>query len=163
MFNLSLSVGQHCYGLNLATAILMVQQDAEINRRNEDRFQITGLVFEGRPLSGVPAQRAAGLKILTDLIAGWYPVESRPRIIDSYVSRRFGSFGAMTLPPIVFVFADCQIASQVRARVLSHIPLSPLPAIRKIWVEPVLTKATYVRIEVLKAICSVLVRDHCSM
>jgi hypothetical protein len=145
LFDLSLSVGQHCYGLNLANTVLMVQQDTEINRQHEDRFQISGLVFEGRPLSGMPAQRAAGLKILTDLIAGWYPVESRPRIIDSFVSHGFGSFGAMTLPHIVFVFADCQIASQVRARVFSHVRLSPLPAIRKIWVEPVLTKATYVR------------------
>ena len=117
MFDLSLSVGQHCYGLNLATASLMVQVDSEINRRNEDRFQITGLAFEGRPPSGFFAQKVAGQKILTDLIAGWYPVDSRPRIIYLFVPRRYASLGAMTLPPIIFIFADCKVAAQIRDRV----------------------------------------------
>jgi hypothetical protein len=36
LFDLSLSIGRHCYGLNLATAVLLVQQDMEISRQNED-------------------------------------------------------------------------------------------------------------------------------
>jgi hypothetical protein len=47
LFDLSLSLGRHCYGSNLATSVLLVQQDTEINRQSEDRFQISGLAFEG--------------------------------------------------------------------------------------------------------------------
>jgi hypothetical protein len=104
LFDLSLSIGQHCYGLNLATAHLMVQQDFEINFRHEDRFQITGLTCEGRPPSILLAQKAAGLWIINHLIAGWYPVASRPSIVDSFVPRVNASTGANTLPPIVFYF-----------------------------------------------------------
>ena len=47
VFDLSLSLGRHSYGSNLATATLLLQQDSEINRRSEDRFQISGITFEG--------------------------------------------------------------------------------------------------------------------
>jgi hypothetical protein len=156
VFDLSLSVGQHCYGLNLATASLMVQVDSEINRRNEDRFQITGLAFEGRPPSGVYAQKVAGQKILTDLIAGWYPVGTRPGIITTLVPRHNPSLNLNTLPPIIFVFSDCHVAAQIRSHILTHVRASQQPAVRKWWVEPVLTKATHVRIEIMQAICRAL-------
>ncbi len=152
LFDLSLNVGQHCYGLNLGMAHLMVQQDSDINRRQEDRFQISGLACEGRPPAGFMAQKAAGLKILNDLIAGWYPVTSRPNINDCYVPRVYVSTGVNTLPPIIFVFADYKIAAQIRDRLLTYIRSSPLPSVGRWWIEPVLTKATLVRIEILKAI-----------
>jgi hypothetical protein len=156
VFDLSLSVGQHCYGLNLATAILMVQVDSEINRRCKDRFQITGLAIEGRPPSGFFAQRAAGQKILSDLIEGWYPVATRPSITNTLVPRHSPSLGVNTLPPIIFIFSDCRVAAQIRSRILTHVRASQQPAVRKWWIEPVLTKASHVRIEILKAICRAL-------
>ena len=42
------------------------------------------------------------MKILTDLIAGWYRVDSRPRIVDAYIPHRYASVGAKTLTSIIF-------------------------------------------------------------
>ena len=116
VFDLSLSLGRHSCGSNLATATLLLQQDSEINRRREDRFQISGFTFEGRPPVCAFAQKAAGVKILTDLIAGWYRVDSRPRIVDAYIPHRYPPVGAKSLPPIIFVFLDSKVATEVRLK-----------------------------------------------
>ena len=98
LFNLSLSVGRHCYGSNLATSVLFVQQDSEINRQNEDRFQVSGLPFEGRPIAGIADQKTVDLNILSDLLALWYPTGAQPRIIDVFLPRKF-------VPPAVVKYA----------------------------------------------------------
>ena len=88
LFDLRQDVQRLSYGANLATSVLFVQQDAAINRQNEDRFILSGLAFAGRAPVGFSAQKAEGIRIMSDLIAGWYPVSSRPSIAWSFVSRR---------------------------------------------------------------------------
>jgi hypothetical protein len=152
LFDITLDLRRHCYGSNLATAVLCVQQDSVINRRNEDRFQISGLGFDGRLPNGIAAQKAARMKIMADLIAGWYPVNSRPCVVDILISRSFAAIGANSLPPMTFIFADSRVASQIRFKFINQIRTTPSPAIRKGWLEPVLTKATHVQVEILLAI-----------
>jgi hypothetical protein len=53
---------------------------------------------------------------------------------------------------MIFVFADLHIATQIRFKLVDLIRSSILPAIRKCWLEPVLTKATHVCIEILLAL-----------
>jgi hypothetical protein len=152
LYDVNLRLGWLSYGANLATAVLFVQTDAEINRRNEDCFQISGIFVEGGAPYGRFTQKAAGQKILTDLIATWYPVSARPRILSVYLPRRFVPPGPNVLPPLIFIFTDSDVAAQIRAKLVSHFRSSPLPAMRRVWMEPVLTKATLVRIDILLAI-----------
>ena len=116
LFDLTLPVGRHCYGANLATAILFVQSDVEVNRQNEDRFLVSGLTLEGRAPAGTSAQRVAGSNLLNGLLSTWYPAATRPQIIGAFIPRRFAPQslnGQMSLPPLIFVFSDSKIASQV--------------------------------------------------
>jgi hypothetical protein len=153
LFDLTLNVGRHSYGSNLATAVLYVQQDSEINRQNEDRFQVSGLPFDGRPL-GIAAQKASCLKTLNELLANWYPIGTRPHVLNVYIPRHYAPPGARSMPPMIFIFADSKIAAQVRIKLFSHFQASPI--LRRSWKEPVLTLATHVRIEILLAIRRVL-------
>jgi hypothetical protein len=119
LFDLTLRVDRHCYGSNLATAVLFVHTDVEINRQNEDRFLASGLSFEGRAPAGTSAQRAGGSNILNALLTTWYPPATRPKIVDVFIPRRFAPQslnGQMSLPPLISVLSDSKIASQVRAR-----------------------------------------------
>jgi hypothetical protein len=59
------------------------------------------------------------------------------------------------LPTLIFVFNSPQIAKDVRFRLLKHGKASP--ALEKILIEPSLTRATRVRIEILQAIRKSLV------
>ena len=152
LFDLNLRLGRLSYQSNLATAVLFVQNDVEINRRNEDRFQVSGISIDGGAPYGRSAQKAAGLNILTGLIATWYPVSARPRILSVYVPRHFVPPGPSMLPPLIFIFSDSAVAAQIRAKLVSHFRSSPLPAMRRVWLEPVLTRATHVRIDILLAI-----------
>jgi hypothetical protein len=139
--------------------VLFVQTDSEINRQNEDRFQVSGLAVQGRVPTGMNAQKAAGLNIMNDLLTSWYPAAARPKIVDVFIPRRFAPVGCMSLPPLIYVFSDSRVASQVRIKMINHLRSSPLPAMRRVWLEPVLTKATHVRIEILKSIHRVLSRS----
>jgi hypothetical protein len=156
LFDLSLRVGRHCYGANLATAVLFVQIDVKTNRQNEDRFQITGMAYEGRVPSGLNAQKAAGLSVLNALLATWYPPATRPKVVDVFIPRRFAPHGRELLPPLIFIFSDSTIASQVCAKIINHLCTNPLPAMLRVWLEPILTKSTHVRIEILLAIPRIL-------
>ncbi len=144
------------YGANLATSILFVQQDAALNRQNEDRFELSGLAFAGRAPIGFAAQKAEGMRIMTDLIAGWYPVNSRPSITWAFVSRRAFFKSSVTLPPIIFIFKDSTTATEIRYKLLNSIRMSDTQALRNARIEPVLTRATTVRVEILRAICRIL-------
>ena len=53
---------------------------------------------------------------------------------------------------MIFIFSDSRVASQIRFKFISHIRTDPSPSTRKGWLEPVLTKATHVRVEILFAI-----------
>lgn len=159
LFDLNLRVGRHCYGANLSTAILFVQSDVEVNRHNEDRFLVSGLTLENRAPAGTSAQRAAGSNLLDGLLTTWFPAASKPQIIAVFIPRRYAPQsinGPNVLPPLIFVFSDPKIASQVRAKLISHLRSSPLPAMRRVWLEPILTPATHVRIEILLAMRRVL-------
>jgi hypothetical protein len=136
----------------ISTAVSFVQLDSIINRKNEDRFQVSGLGFGNRPPIGPAAQREAGKKILTDLIDGWYPVNNRPCVENVFINRHFADRGGLSLPQMTFVFADSNVATQIRFKLLSHIRSSDSPALRRVWIEPVLTRATLVRVEILLAI-----------
>jgi hypothetical protein len=153
LIDLTLTVRRHLYGSNLATAVLFIQQDSEINRQNEDRFQVSGLPFDGRPL-GITAQKASCLKTMNDLLATWYPIGTRPQVLNVYVPCRYAPPGARSMPPMIFIFADSKIAAQVRVKLFSHFKASPI--LHRCWIEPVLTLATHVRIEILLAIRRVL-------
>jgi hypothetical protein len=156
LFDLRQDVQRLSYGANLATFVLFVQQDAALNCQNEDRFELSGLAVAGRAPLGFSAQKAEGMRIVSDLIAGWYPVSSRPSIAWSFVSRRAFFNGSMTLPPIIFIFKDSIIATEIRYKLINAIRLSATPALRNARIEPVLTRATSVRVEVMRAICRVL-------
>jgi hypothetical protein len=103
------------------------------------------------------------LKILSDLLALWYPAGSRPRIIDVFIPRKFVPPAAHSLPPMIFIFIDSKIAAQVRSKLFSHIRATP--DMRRCWIEPVLTLATHVRIEIMLAIRRILSVsvDRCSV
>ena len=154
--DLALDLGRHSYGSNLATAILFSQQDSAINHENEDRFQVSGVPGVGRYPPTVPAQKAAGLVFLSDLIALWFPVASRPRIVSIYIPRRYVTAGSMVLPPLIYIFTNCVIASQIRKKLLDFLRSTTVVALRKVWVVPVLTRASHVRIDILNAIRRVL-------
>ena len=51
---------------------------------------------------------------------------------------------------LVFRFETALIAQSVRVRLLSHLKTSP--ALANVWIEPVLTRASHVRVEILCAI-----------
>ena len=150
--DLALDLGRHSYGSNLATATLFLQQDSAINRDNEDRFQVSGIPVIGRYPPTVPAQKAAGLAFLSDLLVSWYPVASRPRISGIYLPRHFVYSASMVLPPLIFFFTSSVIASQIRKKLFEYLRSTTVPALRKIWLEPVLTKASHVRIDIMTAI-----------
>ena len=86
------------------------------------------------------------------LLTTWYPPATKPKIIDVFIPRRFAPHSRELLPPLVFIFSDSVIASQVRGKIINHLRTSPLPVMRRVWVEPILTKSTHVRIEILLAI-----------
>ncbi len=58
----------------------------------------------------------------------------------------------MSLPPLIFIFIDSKVASEVRMKLINHLQSSPWPAMRRVWLEPILTHATHVRIEILLTI-----------
>ncbi len=113
-------------------------------------FKYLDLLSRVAPLLVSPALTAEVVRIMTDLIATWYPVNSRPSIVSAFIPRRSASRGARILPPIIFIFADCQVATQVHFKLLANIRSSVLPALRNGWVEPVLTRATSVRVEIMQ-------------
>ena len=153
---LTLRFDRHCYGSNLSTALLSVQQDHEINRLNEDRFQVSGFESVGRPVLGVSAQKTAGRAILEHMLTLLYDPAFLPVILSVSIPRRHAPVGSLGLPPFVFKFADSTIASQVRRKLLAHARSSTLPALKRVWVEPILTKASLVRIEIMLAMRRVL-------
>ena len=153
---LALEVGQHCYGANLATATLFVHTDSNFNRENEDRFQVSGIPLVGRYPTNTANVKAAGLLFLSDLISNWYPVALRPKIVGINLPRHYSAVGPAVLPPLIFIFASSVVAGQIRKRFLMHVRSTDLPALRKVWLEPVLTKGSRVRIEILNAFRRVL-------
>ena len=154
--DLALEVGQHCYGANLSIATLFVQSDANINRDNEERFQISGIPVVGRYSSTTANQKAAGVSFLSDLISRWYPEASRPKIVGVYLPRHFSAVGVAVLPPLIFIFANSTVAAQIRKKVLMHLRSSNLPALRRVWLEPVLTKGSHVRVAIMNAFRRIL-------
>ena len=165
LVDLDLSFRRHCYGANLSSAILFLQQDTLINDRNGDRFQVSGFPVRGRFPSGAAAQKAAGLSLVSELIAGWYTANSRPRVLAVLLPRRLAVPGSITLPPLIFVFVDSRVATEVRIKLYEHVTTSAFSATRKAFIEPVLTKATYVRMEILYSIRRALLPtvDRCSV
>ena len=153
---LTLRFERHEYGANLTTALLSAQLDSEVNHQHEDRFRISGLHSVGRPVHGISAQKAAGRAILTDLFATIFPNGSRPVILDLIIPYRYPPTGPLGLPPIIIKFVNPTVATAVRLALFKHVRNSALPALRSIWIEPVLTPATSVRIEILQAIRRIL-------
>ena len=153
---LTLRFNRHEYGSNLSSAISACHADSETNHQNEDRFRVTGFQSSGRPVLGIPAQKAAGRAILSEILSSILPVNSRPTIVDVIIPTRYPPVGHLGLPPLIFKFVNAQVASQVRKSLFNHVRASTLPALRRVWIEPVLTAATSVRIEVLQAIRRVL-------
>ena len=164
LFDLSLSFKQHSYGANLSSALLFLQLDTMNNRQNDDRFQVYGLSVRGRVPHGVAGQKAAGLSLIQELIAGWYLANSRPRVLD-VVLPRFKATSSTTLPPMIFIFINSDAATQIRLKFFENITSSSLLSTRKCFIEPVLTKATYVRLEILYAIGRALLPtvERCSV
>ena len=162
---LTLRFNRHEYGSNLSSAISACHADSETNRQNEDRFRVTGFQSSGRPVQGISAQKAAGPAILNELLSSLLPVNSRPTILDVIIPARYPPVGHLDLPPLIFKFINAQVASHVRKTLLNHIRASTLPALRRVWIEPVLTVATGVRIEILQAIRRILSerRIRCSV
>ena len=154
--DLALEVGQHSYGANLSTATLFVQTDSNINRENEDRFQMSGIPVSGRYPTNSANKKAAGITFLSALISNWYPEALRPKIVGIYLPRHFAAVGPSFLPPLIFIFASSAVASQIRQKVLMHLRSSTVPALRRVWLEPVLTKGSHVRVEILNAFRRVL-------
>jgi hypothetical protein len=113
LFEVSQNLQRHSYGSNLSTALLFVQQDTIINCKNEDRFQVFGPSIGGRIPVGIVAQKNAGKSIMTDLIASWYPANSRPVRVAVHDTRRFVAPGSQSLPPLIFIFADASVAKQI--------------------------------------------------
>ena len=147
---LSERVDRLSFGYSLTTATLSLQQDHETNKNKEDRFQVTGLKQSGRAAVGVGAQRAAGRLIFDSLLSMIFTVSDRPVLKDVYIPRNQIPAHGTCLPSLVFRFETSIIAQKVRIRLLSHLKTSP--ALATVWIEPVLTRASHVRVEILGAI-----------
>ena len=147
---LSERLARHSYGSGLTTATLSLQQDHETNRAREDQFLVTGLQQSGRAAVGVGPQRNAGRLILDSLLSMLFTVEERPVIKDVYIPRNQIPARGTLLPALIFRFHSAEIAQKVRVRLLNHVKTSP--ALNSVWIEPVLTRASHVRVEILNAI-----------
>jgi hypothetical protein len=144
------------FGMSLTTAALALQLDVIINRDNEIKFKISGLKQSGRPVIGPPAQCAAGRSIVEAVLNTSYSVSERPVISAVYLAPGFCVPPA--LPAFIFVFASPAIAKSVRQRLLSVSRATP--SLENIFIEPVLTRASLVRVEILRAIRkALLARD----
>ena len=153
---LSLRFNRHEYGSNLSSALLFSQMDSELNRQSEDRFRVSGFESSGRPVVGISAQKAAGRAILIEILGSIMPVNQRPTIVDVVIPNRYAPVGRLGLPPFIFRFVNTTVASHARQLLFKHVRNSTLPAIKRVWIEPVLTPATGVRVEILQAIRRVL-------
>ena len=136
------------FGVSLTTAALALQQDYVINGDNEFKFQISGLRQSGRPVAGPPAQCAAGRSIVESVLNTSYSASERPVVSGVYVA--MGLFLPPALPAFVFVFGSPAIAKSVRQCLLS-VSRATL-ALENIFIEPVMTRATQVRMQILQAI-----------
>ena len=138
------------YGYSLTTATLSLQLDHETNKTKEDRFQLTGLQQSGRAAVGIAAQRAAGRLILDSLLSMLFTTAERPVLKDVYIPRNQIPARGSCLPSLVFRFETSIVAQLVRNRLFNHLKTSP--ALLNVWIEPVLTRASHVRVEILNAI-----------
>lgn len=144
------------FGMSLTTAAHSLQLDFMVNRDNEIKFKVTGLKQSGRPVIGPPAQCAAGRSIIEAVLNTSYSASERPVISHVYLAPGFCVPPA--LPAFIFVFASSAIAKDVRQRLLSVSRATP--SLETIFIEPVLTRSTLVRVEILKAIRrALLARD----
>ena len=153
---LTLRFNRHEYGSNLSSALLFSQVDSDLNRQSEDRFHVSGFQSSGQPVIGISAQKAAGRAILIEILASILPVNQRPTIVDVVIPNRYPPVGRLGLPPFIFKFVNMIVATHVRQLLFKHVRSSTLPALKRVWIEPVLTPATGVRVEIMQAIRRVL-------
>lgn len=146
---------RNAYSLSLTAASLSIQQDHIINLSKEDRFLISGLRQNGRPVFVPAAQRSAGRVIMTTLLATVFTGMTPPKIEDVIIVRGTFPPRGSDLPSLIFVFETAKIARDVRFKLLDHGRSSP--ALDRMYIEPVLTQATRVRIQILVAIRKCLV------
>lgn len=139
------------FGFSLTTASLALQQDHLVNQSHEDRFFITGLKQAGRPATSPAVQRTAGRQVMSSMLDVIFQNSDRPKILDVYVvgGQNFNRSDSC-LPAMIFTFDTPQIAKEVRYRLLNHAKATP--ALEAVFIEPVLTPATRVRIQILVAI-----------
>ena len=138
-------VAQLSFGVSLTTAALALKLDYITNRENEYKFQMSGLKQSGRPAVGVAAQCAAGRSVLETVLNTSFSANERPVISVVHLARGFHS-----PPSFVFAFGSPDIAKSVRQRLLSISRVTPV--LENIFIEPVLTRATLVRVQILRAI-----------
>ena len=138
------------FGFSLTTASLALHKDHLINQSKEDRFLITGLKLAGRPATTLAAQRSSGRHVMSLLLEKVFPASERPKVVDCFVVGPNQFRSESNLPPLIFLFGDPIIAKEVRYRLLRH--AKETPALESVYVEPVLTLATRVRIQILFAI-----------
>ena len=138
------------FGFSLTTASLALHKDHLINQSKEDRFLITGLKLAGRPATTLAAQRASGRHVMSLLLEKVFQASERPKVVDVFVVGPNQVRSDSCLPPLIFLFENPIIAKEVRFRLLRH--AKETPALESVYVEPVLTPATRVRIQILFAI-----------
>jgi hypothetical protein len=143
-------VDRNAYSVSLTATALSLQQEHLINQNKEDRFLVLGLRQNGRPVFGPAAQRSAGRVIMTTLLATVFTGLTPPKIEEVVIVR--GNFPprGSDLPSLIFVFETPKIARDVRFKLLEHGRTTP--ALDRMFIEPVLTQATRVRIQILLAI-----------
>jgi hypothetical protein len=142
-------------GLILTTTALALQRDHILNEEKEDRFLVSGLKQAERPAIGFAAQKSAGSLIMTTLLELVFPGANCPKIRDVRVISGPRPSNPASLPTIIFAFENSLIARDVRFRLLQHGKTSP--ALDQIYIEPLMTPATRVRVQMLFAIPSCLV------